>query len=137
MVDGSFPASRAPSSNFPNSIEIFSSGAPTVIRPSTCRPARLAVTGPAVATRISGATSGIVQSRVDSNVKYLPSCLVSLPASDAENSLLIISMASNSRLMRSGASGQYWPTMCSFNASPDPNPSQCRPGYIAAKVALA
>src|SRR5690554_1063803 len=49
----------------------------------------------------------------------------------------MISMASNIRLMRSCASGQYWPTMCSLSASPDPIPSQCRPGYMAARVADA
>ncbi len=68
MVDGSLPASRAPSSNRSKSPAIFSSGAPTVISPSACRPARLAVTGPAVATRISGAASGMVHSRVDSSL---------------------------------------------------------------------
>ena len=48
-----------------------------------------------------------------------------------------MSTASNIRLMRSGASGQYCPTTCSLSASPLPRPSQCRPGYIAARVADA
>jgi len=64
---GSFPASRAPASNRSNSPAIFSTGAPTVMRPSALRPARLAVIGPAVATRISGGTSGMVHRRVDSS----------------------------------------------------------------------
>ena len=63
---GSLPTSRAPASNRSNRPLIFSSGAPTVIRPSTVRPARRAVIGPAVATRICGACSGIVHNRVDS-----------------------------------------------------------------------
>src|SRR5690606_5808463 len=41
------------------------------------------------------------------------------------------------RLMRSAASGQYWPTTCSLSASPEPRPSQCRPGCIDARVADA
>lgn len=49
----------------------------------------------------------------------------------------MMSMASNMRLIRSGASGQYCAVMCSLSASPEPRPSQCRPGYIAASVALA
>ena len=68
MASGSLPASRAPAANFSNSPPIFSSGAPTVIRPSACLPARLAVTGPPVATRMGGACSGIVHSRVDSSL---------------------------------------------------------------------
>ncbi len=47
---GSLPASRAPSSNLPQSIPIFSSAAPTVIIPSANRPVFFALTGPAVAT---------------------------------------------------------------------------------------
>ena len=47
---GSLPASRAPSSNFSQSMPIFSSAAPTVIIPSANLPVRLALTGPAVAT---------------------------------------------------------------------------------------
>ncbi len=39
--------------------------------------------------------------------------------------------------MRSAVSGQYAPVTCSSIASPDPMPSQCRPGYMAASVALA
>ena len=70
------------------------------------RPARLAVTGPDVATRISGAISGIVHSRVDSRVKCAPLCFVSRPATDAVNSFLMISIASNMRLIRSAVSGQ-------------------------------
>ena len=49
----------------------------------------------------------------------------------------MISIASNIIAIRSGASGQYSPTMCSFSASPEPSPSQCRPGYIASSVAEA
>ena len=47
---GSLPASRAPSSNFSQSIPIFSSAAPTVIIPSANLPVRFALSGPAVAT---------------------------------------------------------------------------------------
>ena len=47
------------------------------------------------------------------------------------------STASNMRSIRSGASGQYWATMCSLRASPEPIPSQCRPGNSAAVVAEA
>ncbi len=47
---GSLPASRAPSSNLPQSIPIFSSAAPTVIIPSANRPVFFALSGPAVAT---------------------------------------------------------------------------------------
>ena len=39
-----------------------------MISPSTVRPARLAVIGPAVATKIGGGFSGIVHSRVDSSL---------------------------------------------------------------------
>ena len=91
------------------------------------------MTGPDVATRIGGGVSGSVHSRVDSSLKYRPSCFTSLPV----NSLAITSIASNMRAMRSGASGQYCPTTCSLSASPDAMPSQCRPGYIAASVAAA
>ena len=70
-------------------------------------------------------------------MKNSPACFTSRPAAEAENSFLMTSTASNIRLMRSGASGQYWPTMCSLSASPLPTPSQCRPGYIAASVAEA
>ncbi len=47
---GSLPASRAPSSNLPHSIPIFSSAAPTVIMPSASLPVFFALSGPAVAT---------------------------------------------------------------------------------------
>jgi len=49
MVDGSLPASRAPASKRWKRPSIFSSGAPTVMRPSAWTPARRAVTGPPVA----------------------------------------------------------------------------------------
>ena len=48
--DGSLPASRAPSSNLPQIMPIFSSAAPTVMIPSANLPVFLALTGPAVAT---------------------------------------------------------------------------------------
>ena len=70
-------------------------------------------------------------------MKYGPECFVSRPASDAVNSLWMTSTASNIRLMRSAVSGQYPPTTCSSIASPDPMPSQWRPGYSAPSVALA
>ena len=60
-----------------------------------------------------------------------------LGSGEALNSYEMISMASNMRLIRSGAAGQYWPTMCSLSAAPEPRPSQCRPGYIEARVAEA
>ena len=48
------------------------------------------------------------------------------------------STASNMRLMRSARLRPVLPpTTCSLSASPEPMPSQCRPGYIAASVALA
>ena len=78
------------------------SGAPTVMSPSAYMPVFLAVIGPAVAMRMGGGSAGIVQSRVVSSLKYLPSCLTSLPL----NSLRMISIASNIRAMRSGVSGQ-------------------------------
>jgi len=71
-VSGSLPAPRAPSANFANSPSIFSSGAPTVIMPSACLPVRLALTGPAVATRIGGGWSGMVHSRAVSCWKNRP-----------------------------------------------------------------
>ena len=46
---GSLPASRQPSRHFSKIISIFSSGAPTVIRPFASAPVFLAVIGPAVA----------------------------------------------------------------------------------------
>ena len=58
IVSGSLPASRAPSANLANRPPIFSSGAPTVMMPSANLPVRLALTGPAVATRTGGATLG-------------------------------------------------------------------------------
>ena len=105
-MSGSLPASRAPSANLSNSPPIFSSGAPTVMMPSANLPVFLALIGPAVATRIGGACSGIVQSRVVSMVKNRPSCLTSLPAREASKSFLISSTASNIRSERSPASGQ-------------------------------
>ena len=47
---GSLPTSRAPSSNLPQIMPIFSSAAPTVMIPSANLPVFLALTGPAVAT---------------------------------------------------------------------------------------
>ena len=135
--DASRPDSRAPSRNRASSASIRSMGPLVVMSPSATAPARRAVTGPAVATRISGAFAGMVQSRVVSSLKFGPACRTSRPASDAVKSLRITSIASNMRLMRSGASGQYCPTTCSLSASPEPMPSQCRPGCIAASVALA
>ena len=70
-------------------------------------------------------------------MKYFPACLTSLPASEASNSFLMSSTASNMRSERSPASGQYRPIMCSFRASPEPSPSQVRPGYMASRVAAA
>ena len=105
-MSGSLPASRAPSANLSNSPSIFSSGAPTVMMPSACLPVRLALIGPAVATSTGGGVSGIVQSRVVSSVKNRPWCLTSLPATEASNSFLMTSMASNIRSDRSAASGQ-------------------------------
>src|SRR5690606_20272372 len=35
------------------------------------------------------------------------------------------------------ASGQYPPITCSLRASPEPSPSQVRPGYVASNVAAA
>ena len=114
-----------------------SAGAFVVMSPSALRPARRAVTGPCVAIRISGARSGMVQSRDDSSLKYSPECRMSRPADDAAKSLRITSTASNMRAMRSAGSGQYVPVTCSLIASPDPMPSQCRPGCIEASVADA
>ena len=105
-MSGSLPASRAPSANLSNSPPIFSSGAPTVMMPSACLPVRLALIGPAVATSTGGGVSGMVQSRVVSRVKNRPWCLTSLPATEASNSFLMTSMASNIRSDRSPASGQ-------------------------------
>ena len=99
---GSLPASMQPSRHFSKIISIFDSGAPTVMSPSAYMPVFLAVTGPAVAMRIGGGSAGIVHSRVVSSLKYLPSCLTSLPL----NSLRMISIASNIRAIRSGVSGQ-------------------------------
>jgi hypothetical protein len=48
----------------------------------------------------------MVHSRVDSSLKYVPACFTSRPASDAANNFLMISTASNMRLIRSAASGQ-------------------------------
>src|SRR5690554_4962946 len=137
IADASLPASRAPSLNRANNCSILAGGASTVMRPSAVRPARLAVTGPEVAMRIAGATGGMVHNRVDSRVKCSPLWRTSRPASEAVNSFLITSTASNIRLMRSAASGQYCPTMCSLSASPDPSPSQCLPGCMDARVADA
>ena len=47
---GSLPTSRAPSSNLPQIMRIFSSAAPTVMIPSANLPVFFALTGPAVAT---------------------------------------------------------------------------------------
>ena len=71
-VAGSRPASRAPSSNRASSWDTRSPGAPTVMIPSAWRPTRRAATGPEAATRMGGATSGMVHRRVDSIVKWVP-----------------------------------------------------------------
>ena len=66
IVSGSLPASRAPSANLANSPPIFSSGAPTVMRPSANRPVFFAVIGPGGRHEDRRRASGIVHSRVDS-----------------------------------------------------------------------
>ena len=70
-------------------------------------------------------------------VKNRPACLTSLPATDASKSFLMSSTASNIRRDRSPASGQYCAMTCSLSASPEPTPSQVRPGYMASRVAAA
>ena len=70
--------------------------------PSQRAPVFLAVIGPAVATRIGGGVSALVHSRVVCSRKYSPLCLTSLPV----NSFLMMSIASNIIVIRSGASGQ-------------------------------
>ena len=89
-----------------NTPPICASGAPPVIMPSANFPVCFALPGPAVATRIGGLDSGMVHSRVVSSWKYFPACLTSLPARLASNSLVMTSMASHIRRLRSPASGQ-------------------------------
>ena len=120
---GSLPASRAPSANFSNSPPIFSSGAPTVMRPSAYLPVFLAVTGPAVATRIGGggrrasSTAGSI-----SSLEELAGVLDVLARERGVEQLLMISMASNIRATARAPRASSRATTCSFSASPEPRP---------------
>ena len=82
---------------------------------------------------MGGGASGMVNSCALSSVMCSPANFTFLP----EKSFFMTSIDSMRMRRRVGASGQYFPTTCSFRASPAPRPSQKRPGYMASRVAAA